>query len=113
LLNPGKIVRGSKMDDESLFRVAPRATPPMAFNPGLDWSAWNVRSDPSIPRDQLLAAAARSGGRVDGTVLLSPPGTGDDPTLGFARAVEMCNNNGHCRKFDAGTMCPRFQGHPR
>jgi Fe-S oxidoreductase len=28
---------------------------------------------------------------------------------GFARAVEMCNNNGHCRKFDAGTMCPSFR----
>jgi len=23
--------------------------------------------------------------------------------------VEMCNNNGHCRKFDAGTMCPSFR----
>jgi Fe-S oxidoreductase len=21
----------------------------------------------------------------------------------------MCNNNGHCRKFDAGTMCPSFR----
>ena len=28
---------------------------------------------------------------------------------GFAPAVEMCNNNGHCRKFDAGTMCPSFR----
>src|SRR5436190_5346775 len=28
---------------------------------------------------------------------------------GFAGAVEMCNNNGHCRKFDAGTMCPSFR----
>jgi Fe-S oxidoreductase len=24
-------------------------------------------------------------------------------------AVEMCNNNGHCRKFDAGTMCPSYR----
>jgi len=23
--------------------------------------------------------------------------------------VEMCNNNGHCRKFDAGTMCPSYR----
>ncbi|HEX4857733.1 MAG TPA: FAD-linked oxidase C-terminal domain-containing protein, partial [Usitatibacteraceae bacterium] len=29
--------------------------------------------------------------------------------LGFAGAVEMCNNNGHCRKFDAGTMCPSYR----
>ena len=28
---------------------------------------------------------------------------------GFDKAVEMCNNNGHCRKFDAGTMCPLFR----
>ena len=27
---------------------------------------------------------------------------------GFDKAVEMCNNNGHCRKFDAGTMCPSY-----
>ena len=26
-------------------------------------------------------------------------------------AVEMCNNNGHCRKFDAGTMCPSYPRH--
>ncbi|HET7608311.1 MAG TPA: FAD-linked oxidase C-terminal domain-containing protein, partial [Gammaproteobacteria bacterium] len=28
---------------------------------------------------------------------------------GFAAAVEMCNNNGHCRKFDSGTMCPSYR----
>jgi len=28
---------------------------------------------------------------------------------GFGGAVEMCNNNGHCRKFDAGTMCPSYR----
>ena len=28
---------------------------------------------------------------------------------GFAAAAEMCNNNGHCRKFDAGTMCPSYR----
>jgi FAD/FMN-containing dehydrogenase/Fe-S oxidoreductase len=28
---------------------------------------------------------------------------------GFDKAVEMCNNNGHCRKFDVGTMCPSFR----
>ena len=28
---------------------------------------------------------------------------------GFDKAVEMCNNNGHCRKFDAGVMCPSFR----
>jgi FAD/FMN-containing dehydrogenase/Fe-S oxidoreductase len=28
---------------------------------------------------------------------------------GLAGAVEMCNNNGHCRKFDEGTMCPSYR----
>ena len=28
---------------------------------------------------------------------------------GFAGAVEMCNNNGACRKRDAGVMCPSFR----
>jgi FAD/FMN-containing dehydrogenase/Fe-S oxidoreductase len=28
---------------------------------------------------------------------------------GFAAAVEMCNNNGHCRALGAGTMCPSYR----
>ncbi len=28
---------------------------------------------------------------------------------GLDKAVEMCNNNGHCRKFDAGVMCPSYR----
>jgi FAD/FMN-containing dehydrogenase/Fe-S oxidoreductase len=28
---------------------------------------------------------------------------------GWDKAVEMCNNNGHCRKFDPGTMCPSYR----
>ena len=89
LMNPGKIVRGTKMDDASLFRFRPgHRTLPIAT--GLDWAAWNVQNDP-----------------VAGTLTL--PGSGGDPSGGFAKAVEMCNNNGHCRKFDAGTMCPSFR----
>jgi len=89
LMNPGKIVRGTKMDDAALFRFPPgyRIQPMTA---GLDWSAWDVASD------------AASGAQT-------APGTGGDPAQGFAKAVEMCNNNGHCRKFDAGTMCPSYR----
>jgi len=29
--------------------------------------------------------------------------------LGFERAVEMCNNNGACRKAQVGTMCPSYR----
>src|SRR5262249_55570498 len=31
------------------------------------------------------------------------------PLGGLLGAVEMCNNNGHCRKFDAGPMCPSYR----
>ncbi|MEY3800023.1 MAG: hypothetical protein RLZZ406_1326 [Pseudomonadota bacterium] len=37
------------------------------------------------------------------------PGTGGDPAMGLAKAVDMCNNNGHCRKFDAEVMCPSYR----
>ena len=89
LMNPGKIVRPRPMDDRTLFRYPPGyRTLPMET--GLDWSAWNVHGDPV-------------------TDTLTPPGSGGDPAGGFAKAVEMCNNNGHCRKFDAGTMCPSYR----
>ncbi|MEP7275166.1 MAG: FAD-binding and (Fe-S)-binding domain-containing protein, partial [Betaproteobacteria bacterium] len=89
LMNPGKIVRATKMDDAALFRFPPayRVVP---IVPALDWSAWNVQNDPV---GKTLSAA----------------GSGGDPAGGFAKAVEMCNNNGHCRKFDAGTMCPSYR----
>jgi FAD/FMN-containing dehydrogenase/Fe-S oxidoreductase len=88
-LNPGKIVRPSRMDDRTLFRFKP-GYHGIDYKPALDWSAWNVQND---PRTEALTA----------------PGSGGDPTGGFAKAAEMCNNNGHCRKFDAGTMCPSFR----
>ena len=30
-------------------------------------------------------------------------------TGGLGGAIEMCNNNGTCRKFDSGTMCPSYR----
>ena len=89
LLNPGKIIDPPKMDDASLFRFPPgyRTIP---LKPVFDWSAWNVQNDPVTERT-------------------TAPGSGGDNTGGLAKAVEMCNNNGHCRKFDAGTMCPSYR----
>jgi FAD/FMN-containing dehydrogenase/Fe-S oxidoreductase len=89
LMNPGKIVRSSKMDDTSLFRFKP-SYQVLPFEPALDWAPWNVTQN----------AAEQSNGA---------PGSGNDPARGFSKAVEMCNNNGHCRKFDAGTMCPSYR----
>ena len=96
-LNPGKIVRTTRMDDARLFRFPPGYST-SALNPGFDWSSWNVRNDPSVKGDPGSFG-----------IKVSAPGTGADPSLGFAKAVEMCNNNGHCRKFDAGTMCPSYR----
>jgi hypothetical protein len=93
LFNPGKIVDPPKMDDGALFRFPPPGPRPykrIALKPALDWSAWNVQADPV-------------------TEATTAPGTGGDSTGGLAKAVEMCNNNGHCRKFDAGTMCPSYR----
>lgn len=89
LMNPGKIVDPPKMDDTRLFRFPP-GYKAIAIRPAYDWSAWNVQNDPA-------------------TETTTAPGSGGDPAGGFAKAVEMCNNNGHCRKFDAGTMCPSYR----
>lgn len=89
LLSPQRIVNPPKMDETSLMRFPPtyRVIP---IQTSMDWSAWNVQNDPV-------------------TEQTTEPGTGGDPALGLAKAVEMCNNNGHCRKFDAGTMCPSYR----
>jgi Fe-S oxidoreductase/FAD/FMN-containing dehydrogenase len=72
LMNPGKIVRASRMDDRSLFRFKPDYRVP-DMRMALDWSGY-----------------IGAGG-------------------GFQGAVEMCNNNGECRKSTAGVMCPSFR----
>jgi Fe-S oxidoreductase len=72
VLNPGKIVRASRMDDRTLFRFKPDYRVP-EMRTALDWSGY-----------------IGAGG-------------------GFQGAVEMCNNNGECRKSAAGVMCPSFR----
>ncbi|MEQ1614998.1 MAG: FAD-linked oxidase C-terminal domain-containing protein, partial [Hyphomicrobiaceae bacterium] len=72
LMNPGKIVRASRMNDRSLFRF--KADYGISkLKPALDWSAY--------------------------------PGGAN----GFQGAVEMCNNNGECRKHVSNVMCPSFR----
>jgi FAD/FMN-containing dehydrogenase/Fe-S oxidoreductase len=88
-MNPGKIVAPPRMDDATLFRFGPGYRR-RAFEPALDWSPWDVQRDPLTGHE-------------------SEPGSGGDPAHGLTNAIEMCNNNGHCRKFDAGTMCPSFR----
>jgi FAD/FMN-containing dehydrogenase/Fe-S oxidoreductase len=112
LLCPGRMVAMPghplpRMDEAHVLRFAPEVqsgeNPPsllaqaarspyrvIPLKPALDWSAWNVQNNPVTEKT-------------------SAPGTGGDPAEGFAKAAEMCNNNGHCRKFDAGTMCPSYR----
>ena len=87
--NPDKMINPPKMDDRSNFRFGPNYAVP-EIKTALDWSSWNVLRDPL-------------------TGIETQPGTGMDASNGLASAVEMCNNNGHCRKFDAGTMCPSYR----
>jgi FAD/FMN-containing dehydrogenase/Fe-S oxidoreductase len=89
LFNPGKIIDPPRMDDTALMRYPP-SYKRIPIATVLDWSAWNVQNDPV-------------------TETTTAPGTGGDVTGGLASAAEMCNNNGHCRKFDAGTMCPSYR----
>ena len=89
LLSPQRIINPPKMDDTRLMRFPP-SYKVIPIKTALDWSAWNVQNDPVTEKT-------------------SAPGTGGDAAQGFAKAVEMCNNNGHCRKFDAGTMCPSYR----
>lgn len=89
LLCPQRIIDPPRMDDTRLMRYSP-AYRVIPLQPALDWTAWNVQNDPVTERT-------------------TPPGSGGDPAGGLAKAVEMCNNNGHCRKFDAGTMCPSYR----
>ena len=89
LLSPKRIIDPPRMDDTRLMRFPP-SYKVIPLQPALDWSAWDVQNDPAT--EQTTA-----------------PGTGGDPARGFAKAVEMRNNNGHCRKFDAGTMCPSYR----
>ena len=89
LLSPQRIVNPPRMDDTRLMRFPP-SYKIIPIQTALDWSAWNVQNDPV-------------------TEQTSAPGSGGDAAQGFAKAVEMCNNNGHCRKFDTGTMCPSYR----
>jgi Fe-S oxidoreductase len=84
-------VRGSKQDDRSLFRFKPGYAA-QQLDTALDWSEWNA------PGAAGPGAASSRG-----------PETSAASSRGFVAAVEMCNNNGHCRKFDAGTMCPSYR----
>ena len=59
-MNPGKIVRGTKMDDARCSAIRPGYRARCTLDTALDWSAWDVQTDPL-------------------TGAMTPPGTGGDP----------------------------------
>ena len=82
--------RVDSMDDRSLFRFRARVPDRCRSTPR---STGRRGTSTTMPLTETVSRA----------------GHGRRPGAGFAKAVEMCNNNGHCRKFDAGTMCPSFR----
>ena len=94
LFNPGKIVDPPKMDDARAVPLSAAEAPRRTGRSRSSRCSTGRRGTcRTIPRTEAIRRPARGG----------------DPTGGFAKAVEMCNNNGHCRKFDAGTMCPSYR----
>lgn len=69
LLNPGKIVRPLRFDNQAISRYPQGYVSALPGASALDWSAWGS----------------------------------------FGQAVEMCNNNGTCRKLAGGAMCPSYR----
>ena len=94
LFSPNRIIDPPRMDDGNLFRFPPPGTDKpytlRSLTTALDWSDWDVQNDPVT---EQTGASGSSG----------------DAAHGFAKAAEICNNNGHCRKFDTGTMCPSYR----
>jgi hypothetical protein len=89
LLSPRRIIDPPRMDDTRLMRFpAQLQGHPAAAGPGLERLGRAER--PRHGKDHRARHRRR-------------------PGEGLAKAVEMCNNNGHCRKFDAGTMCPSYR----
>src|SRR5712691_6582160 len=74
------------------------------LNPGKIVRPWK-QDDRTLFRFKPGYAAERLDTALDWSEW-SVPGAASE---GFTAAVEMCNNNGHCRKFGVGTMCPSFR----
>ncbi len=87
---------GTRMTD-TFREVKQRVDPDILFNPG-------KIVDPSKMDDRSLF-------RFKPGYTTPPMETAFDWSDwgGFSGAVEMCNNNGACRKFDAAVMCPSFR----
>lgn len=77
------------------------------FDPGTTFNPGKIVDPPKMD-DRSLFRYPPSYGKSDHSPTLDwsawPGGAG-----GFQGAVEMCNNNGACRKLSGGVMCPSFR----
>jgi len=79
-----------------------------AFDPGALLNPGRIVRPPRMDDRSLFRYApdyAADPGFVPALDWSAYPG----PQGGMLAAVEMCNNNGTCRKFDAGNMCPSYR----
>jgi len=78
-----------------------------SFDPGGLMNPGKIVRSPRMNDRTLLRYKPGYGGQEIATVLDWSAYSGSGG--GFQGAVEMCNNNGECRKFDSGVMCPSYR----
>ena len=95
-----EIMFGKKMTN--IFKIIKNSFDPFnIFNPG------KIVDAPKLDaRDYFRYAPSYSAKNID-TILDWSSWTGSSG--GFQGAIEMCNNNGSCRKLEGGVMCPSFR----
>ena len=79
-----------------------------AFDPGGTLNPGRVVRAPRMD-DRSLFRYAPGYGAAEGFVPALDWSAYPGPLGGMLAAVEMCNNNGTCRSFDAGSMCPSYR----
>ena len=82
--------------------VKARFDPKGLFNPGKIVRAPKFDDREQLPLRARLSRRGLSTTQLDWSAW---PGAGG----GFQGAVEMCNNNGACRKIEGGVMCPSYR----
>ena len=95
-----EVMFGKKMTN--IFKIIKNSFDPFnIFNPG------KIVDAPKLDaRDYFRYAPSYSAKNID-TILDWSSWTGSSG--GFQGAIEMCNNNGSCRKLEGGVMCPSFR----
>ena len=95
-----EVMFGKKMI--RIFKFIKNSFDPLnIFNPG------KIVDAPQLDSRNLFRYAPSYNAKNINTILDWSDWTG--ASGGFQGAIEMCNNNGSCRKLDGGVMCPSFR----